>query len=465
MLDFNTADEVLTYIRKNSIKQIDLKFLNLFGGLHHVTLPSSRATDGLLKKGVGFDGSSIPGFRTGEQSDLKLIPDLKSAFLDPFYEAKTLSFFSFSYEADSNVKFILDPRTIAQKAEKLLESKKFANISYWSPEYEFYVFSSINYENKQNISYYEIDSDEGSWNSGSDLQTNKGYLNKIGKGYHAIPPRDKLYNFRSNLVLMLEEAGIEIKYHHHEGGGAGQAEIEVPYNTLLKSADIGQVIKYYSKMLAYQNGLTVTFMPKPLNSEAGNGMHFHQKLFKDKNPIFYSENSKIFNMSKAALSYIGGILKHAPSLLALTNPSTNSYKRLIPGYEAPVKAFYSVGNRSAAIRVPKYSTEPTDKNIEFRVSDASGNIYISITAMLLAGLDGIENGIDPDREGFNDIINAKDLPSSLREALEHLRADNKYLKECISENFIKIWLEEKTKEVIEIEKRVHPYEVELYYDC
>ncbi len=465
MLEFNSTKEIFDFSKKNSIKQIDLKFTNLFGGLHHISIPIDRVDEQFFKNGVGFDSSSIPGFKATEQSDMKLIPDINYAFIDPFYEVKTLSFFAFSYQADSNEEFLLDPRTIAKKAENHLKKKNFANTSYWSPEYEFYVFSNVNYKNEQNISYYKVDSDEGMWNSGGYSEPGKGYFNKKGKGYHASPPKDKLYNFRSNLVLMLEEAGIEVKYHHHEGGGAGQVEIEVPYHTLLRSGDIGQTLKYFAKMYAYQNNLTATFMPKPLNNEAGNGMHFHQMLFEDKTPLFYNNNIKTFDLSEIALYYVGGILKHISSLIAITNPSTNSYKRLIPGYEAPVRTFYSVGNRNAAIRIPKYSTAPSDKNIEFRVSDGSGNIYLSMAAMLLAGLDGIKNKIDPDKEGFREPSKAQFLPASLKNALNYLANDNSYLQEIFPENFSEIWIEEKNKESFEIEKRVHPYEIELYFDC
>jgi len=465
MLEFTSTKEVLDFSKKNSIKQIDLKFTNLFGGLHHVTIPITRANEQFLKNGIGFDGSSIPGFKAGTQSDMKLIPDINYAFIDPFYEVKTLSLFGFAYQAGSNEEFLLDPRIIAKKAENYLKAKSFANISFWSPEYEFYVFSSVNYKNEQNISYYEVDSDEGLWNSAGNLEPGKGYLNKTGKGYHATPPKDKLYNFRSNLVSILEEAGIEVKYHHHEGGGAGQVEIEVPYNTLLRSGDIGQTIKYFAKMYAYQNNLTVTFMPKPLNNDAGNGMHFHQKLFNNEVPIFYKKNIKTFDLSEIALYYAGGILKHTPSLVAITNPSTNSYKRLVPGYEAPIGVFYSLGNRNAAIRIPKYSTAPTDKNIEFRVSDGSGNIYLSLAAMLKAGLDGIKNKVDPDKYELNEASKMQILPTSLKQALYYLENDNGYLKETFPDDFLKIWIEEKSKEAFEIEKRVHPYEVELYFDC
>jgi glutamine synthetase len=465
MLEFNSTKELSDFIKKKSINQIDLKFTNLFGGLHHITIPTDRVNERFLKNGIGFDASSIPGFKTGEQSDMKLIPDTNFAYIDPFYKVKTLSLFASAYQADSNKEFMLDPRIIAKKAENYLITKGFANISYWSPEYEFYIFSSVNYKNEQNVSYYEVNSDEGAWNSYGNFGEGKGYLNKTGKGYHAIPPRDKLYDFRSNLVLMLEEAGIEVKYHHHEGGGAGQVEIEVPYNTLIRSGDIGQTIKYFAKMYAYQNNLTATFMPKPLNNDAGNGMHFHQKLFKDENPLFYNKNSKTYDLSETAMYYIGGILKHTPSLVAITNPSTNSYKRLVPGYEAPIGIFYSLGNRNAAVRIPKYSNSPKEKNIEFRVADGSGNIYISMAAMLMAGLDGIANKVIPEKDKFNEPSKLQLLPSSLKEALNCLEVDNNYLKKTFVEDFFKIWIEEKNKEALEISKRVHPYEIELYFDC
>lgn len=467
MLKFEKLKDVESFVKQNGIEQLDFKFTNLFGGLHHVTVPATRLSKSTISAGIGIDGSSIPGFASTEESDMVLMPDINTAFIDPFYKVKTLSFFSNVYYATSKDMFALDPRGIASKAQKLLLNNKFADRSFWGPEYEFYVFNKVNFKNTENTSFYEVDSNEARWNSVSEELPNLGYSIAKGKGYHAIPPKDHLYNFRSELSILLENAGVEVKYHHHEGGGAGQVELEVQMKELLEAADIGQLVKYFAKMVAFNSGLTATFMPKPLFNEAGSGMHFHQMLFKDDKPVFFDKGSAYFELSSLALSYIGGILTHSSSLMGLTNPSTNSFKRFAPGFEAPIKAFFSISNRRAAIRIPAYAKLPDEKRIEFRLPDATGNIYLSVSAMLLAGLDGIEKSLDPISLKLDREETGMSLPSSLEDALEQFKVDNEYLLryEVFSEKLISTWINSKLNEANAVSSRVNPYEIELYYEC
>jgi len=467
MLKFENLKDVESFVKQNGVEQLDFKFTDLFGGLHHITIPATRLSKSTISAGIGIDGSSIPGFVSTEKSDMVLLPDINTGFVDPFYKVKSLSFFSNVCDVTSRDIFILDPRGIASKVQKLFSNNKFANRSFWGPEYEFYVFSNVNFKNSENISFYEVDSDEAHWNSVAENLPNLGYSIAKSKGYHAIPPKDHLYNFRSDLSMLLENAGVDVKYHHHEGGGAGQVELEVQMKELLEAADIGQLVKYFTKMAAFNNGLSATFMPKPLFNEAGSGMHFHQMLFKNDEPIFFENGATYFELSPLALSYIGGILTHSSSLMGLTNPSTNSFKRLAPGFEAPIKAFFSVSNRKAAIRIPAYAKLSNEKRIEFRLPDATGNIYLSISAMLLAGLDGIEKSLDPISLKLDKEETGMSLPCSLDDALEQLKVDNKYLlkDDLFSEKLIETWISSKLEESTAVNSRVNPYEIELYYDC
>lgn len=466
MLKFENYKDIKSFVNTNNIQQFDIKFTNLFGGLHHITIPVSRF-EALFTNGVGIDGSSIPGFASTEKSDFVLMPDISSAFIDPFFEVKTISLFGTVYRAREKEPYLLDPRNIAKKAEALLSKKEYANKSLWGPEYEFYVFDSANYKNAENISFYEIESSEAHWNSLNEDNSNGGYLIKKGKGYHAAPPRDHLFNFRSQLTVMLENVGIEVRYHHHENGSAGQVELEVQLKELLESADNGQIVKYFAKMVAFEKGLTVTFMPKPLFNEAGSGMHFHQALFLDSEPVFFEKDKEGFEFTEIGLSYIAGLLYNSPSLLAITNPSTNSYKRLYSGFEAPNRAFFSLSNRKASIRIPAYVNAEEEKRIEFRPPDATGNIYLSMAAMLLAGIDGIEAKLDPIKLNFDKEETGVLLPSSLEDALRNLQNKNDFLTNegVFSQEFINKWIINKEKEVDDINLRTHPYEIELYYDC
>jgi glutamine synthetase len=468
--DFETA---ASYIKLNDIKSIDLKFTGLLGKWHHVTLSSSEFNPKLMQEGVGFDGSSV-GLKSVKSGDMVLIPDLTTGFLDPFWEKPTLSFICTIVEADSKQKFAFDPRFILQKAEEYLISSKIADESVWGPEFEFYVFSNVKFENSSNTASYSLNAIEAAWNS---KEEGLGYYLPIHGGYHAIPPSDKLYQLRSAISTTLEEVGVPVKYHHHEVGGPGQCEIETPMLGALKSADAAMMIKYITRMVAQKYNQTVTFLPKPLFGEAGSGMHFHQQLFKNKENIFYDPNSPNL-LSKNALYYIGGLLSHAPAVLAFTNPSTNSYRRLIPGFEAPVNSFFSSGNRSAAIRVPKYATQPENVRFEFRPPDATCNPYLAIPAMLMAGLDGIINKTDPTAAGFGpfdeDVFSwtpekrstIKSLPTSLEEALNSLEKDYEFLliHDVFEKAMLENWVKTKRQESLAVNIRPHPYEIQMYFD-
>jgi glutamine synthetase len=464
--------------RRSGVEMVDLKFSNLLGGWHHLSLPVSQLNEALFKYGEGFDGSSIPGFKQLEAGDLVLLPDPSTALIDTFWDQKTMSFICDVADPKTLQKYERDPRYVAEKAENYLRKTGIADESLWGPEFEFYIFNHINYKNDINIAYHKIDSDEADWNTGADKEENLGYKIPRKGGYHAIPPLDTLFNVRAEMVRNIEEAGVPVRYHHHEVGGPGQSEIEIRLNSLRKAGDVSMLCKYIIKMTAKRHNKTVTFMPKPLYNEAGSGMHFHQLLKKKGKPIFYDKNGYA-GLSQIARWYIGGILTHGPALLGLTNPSTNSYKRLVPGFEAPVKLFYGLANRSAAIRIPKYANAPHEKRFEFRPPDATCNIYLALAAQLMAGIDGIKRKIDPTEAGFGPIDanvfelpekernKIRSLPSSLEEALEALRKDHQFLLEggVFTEDMIHAWIDYKMNhEYNEVRNRPHPYEMSLYFD-
>jgi glutamine synthetase len=461
------------FVRQRDVRMVDLKFSDLWGRWHHVTLSASEFTPDLMSAGIGFDGSSV-GLRSVKSGDMALIPDLGTGVLDPFWEVPTLSFVCYAVEADTKRLYFRDPRVIARRAEDYLGTTGIADESRWGPEFEFYVFDNVAFENGVNVASYRVDSAEADWHS---REGGHGHYVPLHGGYHAIPPKDQLYGLRTRIVTTLESMGVPVKYHHHEVGGPGQCEIETPLMPLLPAADAVQTIKYVSKMVARQAGQTVTFMPKPLYGEAGNGMHFHQHLLLGEVNQFYSAAGYGL-LSEKALHYIGGLLAHAPALLALTNPSTNSYRRLVPGYEAPVNCFFSTGNRSAAIRVPKYATQPESVRMEFRPPDATCNPYLAMAAMLMAGLDGIRQRIEPSAAGFGPIdenifawspqrrATIKALPTSLQEALDALAVDHDFLLagEVFDDEMIADWVRAKRSEDYEVRNRPHPYEVQLYFD-
>lgn len=470
---FKSFAEAAEFVRDNQLRAVDLKFSDIWGRWRHVTISSREFTPELMDAGVGFDGSSV-GFKSVKSGDMVLIPDLSTGFIDPFWDSPVLAFICDIHEADTKQPFSRDPRDIARRAEKFLVDSGIADESVWGPEFEFYVFNKVEFHNCINSAKYSVESIEANWNATNGGQ---GYYNSVHGGYHASPPRDQFYNLRSEMVEVLEDFGVPVKYHHHEVGGPGQCEIETPLMGMLQAADASMKVKYAAKMVAFESGQSVTFLPKPLYGEAGSGMHFHQLLRKTGKNICYDPKGPNL-LSQTALYYIGGLLTHAPAVIALTNPSTNSYRRLVPGYEAPVNCFFSSGNRSAAIRVPKYATEPEKVRFEFRPPDATCNPYLAESAMLMAGIDGIQRKIDPTSAGFGPIdediftwsperrASIKGLPTSLEEALLALESDHEFLLTggVLDESFIKDWVKAKRAEDLEIRSRPHPYEIELYYD-
>ena len=470
---FTEMSQVKDFIHQKTILMVDLKFSDLWGRWHHVTIPASSLNERLLEEGVGFDGSSV-GFKSVHAGDMVLIPDLETGFIDPFWEVPTLSFICNTYEAAQKSLFPGDPREVLRQAENFLKQSNVADSSVWGPEFEFYVFDHLTFTNEINAACFRVDSSEANWNGSLEEY---GHTIPLHGGYHAIPPSDQLFNLRSEMSCHLIEAGIPIKYHHHEVGGPGQCEIETDLMPLREAADAIMLIKYFTKMTGREHSQIVTFLPKPLFGEAGNGMHFHQQLLLNNKNAFYDPQGPNL-LSQTALHYIGGLLTHAPAVLAFTNPSTNSYRRLVPGFEAPVKTFFSSGNRSAAIRIPKYATQPDQVRFEFRPPDATCNPYLAMAAMLMAGLDGIRNKIDPTVAGYGPINEdiflwspekkktIKSLPTSLSEALAALKQDSDFLKVdgVFPEILIDQWLKKKSEEEQSVRSRPHPYEIELYFD-
>lgn len=470
---FKEFSETAAYIKEQKIQMIDLKYCDLWGKWHHVTLSPSEFSPNLMTSGIGFDGSSV-GLSNVKSGDMALLPDLQTGFVDPFWEIPTLTFLCNIVEAESKNPFSRDPRLMVKKAEQYMLSSNIADESRWGPEFEFYIFDRMEIENSCNTANYKFDSDAAFWNSHTSTQ---GYQNPIHGGYHAIPPSDRHYELRSKIVADLEKIGIPIKYHHHEVGAPGQCEIETPMLTILGAADASMCIKYFTRMTAFKAGKVATYLPKPLFGEAGNGMHFHIQLIRAGNNLFY-EAFTPSSLSQSALFFIGGLLTHAPSLLAWTNPTTNSYRRLVPGYEAPTNCIYSRGNRSAAIRIPAYATKANQVRFEFRPPDATCNPYLAMSAMLLAGIDGIKRKIDPSREGFGPIDEdifawpaekrdkIKKLPGSLSMAMDALEQDQHYLLagDVFDKELIKDWISAKRNEEEKLQERPHPYEIQRYFE-
>jgi glutamine synthetase len=471
---FHTYDEAKKFVMDNDVRMVDLKYCDLWGRWHHVTLPSSQFTPERLQEGVGFDASSV-GLKPLKAGDMVVVPDLSTGFLDPFWDVPTLGLICSAKEADTRLDFPRDPRNIARRAEAYLRELGIADESHWGPEFEFYVFESVAYENEIHRVGYRLKSSEAAWSSS---KGGLGHYIPMHGGYHAHPPGDSLYNLRSAMCLHLEAMGVPVKYHHHEVGGPGQVEIEISLMGLLQSADATMKVKYATKMTAAAHHQTVTFMPKPLFGEAGNGMHFHQMLLKNGLSLFYDPDGYA-SLSQLALHYIGGLLTHGPALLAFTNPSTNSFRRLVPGYEAPVHLFFSLGNRSAAVRIPMYASSPTHQRVEFRPPDATCNVYLALAAQLMAGLDGILKEIDPTQAGFGPFDSniftwpeekrnkIEALPSSLGEALKALQSDHDFLLAggVMDDELIHDWIDFKiTHEYMQVRDRPHPYEMALYFD-
>ena len=473
---FSNADEVLKYIKERDVKFIDVRFCDLPGTMQHFNVPASGLDEAFFVDGQMFDGSSIRGFQAINESDMKLIPDLPTAYVDPFRAEKTLNINFSIVDPYTDEPYSRDPRQVARKAEAFLKSTGIADTAFFAPEAEFYIFDDVRFETKQNAGYYYIDSIEGAWNTGRiEEGGNRGYKTRYKGGYFPLPPVDHYADLRDQITLALDALGLQVERAHHEVGTAGQAEINYRFDSLLNSADKVQVFKYIVKNVAWTNGKTATFMPKPLFGDNGSGMHCHQSLWKGGDPLFYDERG-YGGLSDLARWYIGGLLHHAPSLLAFTNPTVNSYHRLVPGYEAPVNLVYSARNRSACVRIPVTGSNPKAKRIEFRVPDPSGNPYLSFSAQLMAGLDGIKNRIEPAPPVDKDLYelppeehaDIAQVPGSLPAVLDALEADHAYLSDSgvFTADLIETWIDlKRTQEVDPIRLRPHPHEFELYYDC
>jgi glutamine synthetase len=472
---FANGDEVLRFISDEDVAFVDVRFCDLPGVMQHFNVPAKSLTESFFTEGAMFDGSSIRGFQAIHESDMKLVPDVSTAYLDPFRAEKTLNINFSIRDPFTDEPYSRDPRNVAAKAETYLKSTGIADTVYFGPEAEFYVFDDVRFETKQNAGYYYIDSIEGAWNTGrTEEGGNRGYKTRYKGGYFPVAPVDHYGDLRDQMSLALDAVGIEVERAHHEVGTAGQAEINYRFNTLLAAGDQLMAFKYVIKNVAWAAGKTATFMPKPLFGDNGSGMHCHQSLWKDGAPLFYDELGYA-GLSDTARWYIGGLLSHAPSLLAFTNPTVNSYHRLVPGFEAPVNLVYSQRNRSACIRIPITGSNPKAKRIEFRVPDPSSNPYLAFSAMLMAGLDGIRNKIEPPQPVDKDLYelppdehaNIPQVPASLPEVLSSLEEDHGYLLEggVFTPDLIETWIDwKRANEVDPIRLRPHPHEFELYYD-
>jgi glutamine synthetase len=468
-----TPKQALDMAKENGAKVVDLRFMDFPGLWQHLTVPISELTESSFEDGFGFDGSSIRGWQPIHASDMLVIPDATTAKMDPFYEAPTLVLICNIVDPITREAYSRDPRNIARKAEAYLKSSGIGDTAYFGPEAEFFIFDDIRFESTRFSAFYKIDSIEGSWNTGRDEGPNLGYKPRPKEGYFPVPPMDKFQDLRTEMVLTLENLEIEIEAQHHEVATAGQAEIDMRFKPLLQMADQLMWFKYVLKNVAYRHNHTVTFMPKPLFGDNGTGMHTHISIWKENQPLFAGD--KYAGVSQEALYAIGGILKHCRALTAFTNPTTNSYKRLVPGFEAPVNLAYSSRNRSAAVRIPMYSPSPKAKRIEFRTPDPSCNGYLAFSAMLMATIDGIHNKIDPgdplDKNIYNlppeELAEIPSAPGSLEEAIEALKADQKFLLkgDVFTQDAIDMWIEYKIEhEINDVKLRPHPHEFYLYFD-
>lgn len=469
-----TPSEVIALAKEKELKIVDFKFMDLPGMWQHFSMPISELTEDLFEDGVGFDGSSIRGFQQIHESDMLLFPDPSTAIVDPVCKIDTLSLVCNIKDPVTLESYSRDVRHVAQKAEAYLKTTGIADTSFWGPEAEFYLLNDIRYGQDQHSGYYFVDSVEGSWNTGRDEGPNLGYKPRYKEGYFPVPPSDTLQDVRSEMILKMIECGIDVEVHHHEVGTGGQGEIDMRYDTLSLMGDKLALYKYIIKNIAREHNLTATFMPKPLFEDNGSGMHIHQSLWKDNQNIFFDAQGYAL-LSETALYYIGGLLKHAHSLCALIAPTTNSYKRLVPGFEAPVNIAYSQRNRSACVRIPIYHKNPNAKRVEFRTPDPSCNPYLAFSALLMAGLDGIQNKIHPgnpvDKDLYDlepeDMAAIDSTPSSLSEALDALEDDHEYLLkgDVFTQDVVDSWIEYKHEnEVDAINLRPHPYEFHLYHD-
>ncbi len=470
-----TPDEVKRFIQKNKILVVDFKFNDLPGLWQHFSVPAQELLgDGIWSEGIGFDGSSIRGFQKIQESDMILMPDPGTAVLDPVCPTPTLSIICDIYDPITKEPYSRDPRYVARKAEEHLKKTKIGDLSYWGPEAEFFIFDDIRFDQGENFGYYYLDSVEGDWNTGKDEKPNLGYKPRYKEGYFPVPPHDTLQEIRSEIMLTLRKVGVPVECHHHEVATAGQCEIDIRYSPLVRMADNLMMYKYVIKNVARKYNKVATFMPKPIFKDNGSGMHVHSSIWKNNENLFYDGKGYAL-ISEMCKYYIGGLLKHAASILAFGAPTTNSYKRLVPGYEAPVNLVYSARNRSAACRIPMYSTSKASKRVEFRCPDPSCNPYLTFAAILMAGLDGIQNKIDPGQALDKNIYQLephekakiKTVPGSLEEALSALEKDHEFLLkgDVFTKDVIETWIDYKREvDIAEVNLRPHPHEFYLYFD-
>jgi glutamine synthetase len=478
MADAISGKDVIKMIKDQGVEMIDLKFVDLPGTMQHLAIPPSEVTEDLFTEGTGFDGSSIRGFQAIHESDMLLVPDASTANMDPVYEIKTLSLICDIRDPLTGEEYSRDPRHIAHKAEAYLKSSGLGDQSFWGPELEFFIFDSARFDQSANEGFYHIDSDEGIWNAGAAERIgggpSQGFRPRHKEGYFPAPPVDTLSDIRSEAVIEMQKFGIKVEKHHHEVATAGQGEIDIVFDTLTQTADNVMYYKYLLKNIAAKHGKVATFMPKPLFGDNGTGMHTHQSIWKDGKNTFFGDGYA--HMSQSMKYYIGGLLKHAPALLAFAAPTTNSYRRLVPGFEAPVNLAYSARNRSACCRIPAYFDTPNSKRIEFRCPDPTANPYLAFAAMLLAGIDGIRNEIDPgdplDVDLYDlspeEAANVEQVPGSLDAVLDALEADHEFLLagDVFTSDLIETWLDYKrTNELDPMRLRPHPYEFFLYFDA
>lgn len=467
------VQDVFKLIKEKEVKMIDFRFTDMPGQWQHFSIPADKLEESHFYEGLGFDGSSIRGWKSINESDMLVMPDASSAKIDPFIKYKSIFIICDIVDPMTMKPYDRDPRLIARKAVEYMKSTGIADVAYFGPEAEFFILDHVAYNINEYSSWYRIDSREGFWNTGSEAEANLGHKIKIKEGYFPVPPSDSTNDLRNMMVENLINLGIDVEVQHHEVATAGQSEIDFRFGPLLDAADNLQTFKYVVKNTAREAGKTATFMPKPIFGDNGSGMHTHVSLWKDGKPLFAGD--QYAGLSEMAVNFIGGILKHAPSLLAFTNPTTNSYKRLVPGYEAPVNLVYSMRNRSACIRIPTYSNNPKAKRVEFRCPDGTANPYLAFSAILLAGLDGIENKIDPGPHVDKDIYHLSEAekkeirqaPGSLEISLDNLKRDHDFLLKggVFTEDIIQTWIDYKMdKEVKEVQLRPHPYEFHLYYE-
>jgi glutamine synthetase len=473
-MEDRSPHEVLELVGAEEVEFIDLRFCDLPGVMQHVTIPANVLDEGQFEDGHAFDGSSVRGFQQIQESDMVLLPDPNTAYLDPFRRRKTLVLHCYVADPVTGERYSRDPRYVAQKAQEHLFATGIADTAYFGPEPEFFIFDDVRFETTPNGSMYRVDSIEGQWNTGADEGPNLGYKPRTKEGYFPAPPMDHYMDLRSDMAAALHQVGIPTELHHHEVASGGQGEIGMRFDTLLAMADRLMTFKYVLKNVAWEAGKSLTFMPKPIFEDNGSGMHTHQSLWKGGEPLFYDE-AGYAGLSDLARWYIGGLLHHAHAVIAFTNPTTNSFKRLVPGYEAPVNLVYSQRNRSAACRIPLGQRSPRAKRVEFRCPDSTSNPYLAFSAMMLAGLDGITNRIEPptpmDKDLYDlppeELANVPQVPGSLEDALDALEADNDFLRVggVFTDDLLETWVTYKrAHEVDALRLRPHPYEFTLYYD-